>query len=1145
MPTHPGSRSRPSRGDPVDALTGGVFTIPVEDLRLAGPYPLSIERLYNTDFREKDVGLGPGWTFSLASEAVPTRRMVQIYQGTGGMLWFLMPEIGGSSGAEGGYTLCRTGESTFELLDEAGNREVFAAEGSDGSVRLTERRDRHGNSVKLTYEQDRLTHIQDSVGRSVAVTRTEHGQIRSFDVKNAWEDGRWVRFVEYRYDTEGRLAEAIDADGSSTRYEYDEDDFLVRTVNAVGCAFHYVYDKSGRCVETWGVSGPGGAEPSLSPRAPAVLADGKTKAKGFFHCRFDFTEDGYSQVSDSVSVQRFEATDSGQAGKIVHGAAVFTRIYDAEGAVLAHTDAAGATTSFTRDALGRETSITDPLGRTTYIERDVDGHVRRVIDPQGNETTVHRDARSLIWRDPIGAQYQVTTDDRGLTVQTVAPTGATTRFEYDDHGNLVRKIAHDGRTWTFEYDFWGRVRSQTLPDGGVMSFSYSPSGHLLRVTDAAGGVTRYEYNGVGDRIRVCYPDGPTAEYEYSGYHFLHKAIEPTGKTTRYTYDREGRLAEIHDGAGAVHSIDRNDRGMISRETCFDGRVLEYGYDVSGRLVRARCNGRLTAELEYDSAGQMISRTYEDDTTETFTYDELGRMDSATTPKARFTYEYNAVGWLVRETCEMAGEKTWVEADYNLVGRPVLLRTSEGHEVTFGRDAMGRATHIDLAPGKRIDIERDKAGREHLLRLPGGGLIEHRYDTLGRLSHTTARSLTARSTFPASQPDWIGPIPETASVARGTLYNGQSEPREVFDQLIGRQIYEHDASGQVLSRSVAGTLVEAYRYDAADNVHDALPGKEPRSYDPGNRLAADGDRRYVFRDDACLAEIRREGSDAAPMRFLWNGAGLLETIEMPDGRRIDMDYDPFARRIRKRTTHPGGDVSETRFLWYGDTIAHEIRTRISKGRDLVVEERRYVYDDAANVPVAQLEKTSNGEEWLHFITDELGAPQHLVSDTGDLVASPLPSLWGTVDDARGGKRTPLRFRGQYEDEETGFFYNRYRYYDPATGRYLSADPLGVFGGLNGFCYADNCPTTLVDPEGLMPKSTITQPGRPDIHGTSGNVPPIGNPGASPPSASPTKTRSSITPAATPVVPRSTPSTRWAARSAPISKRRGAGPVREAE
>ncbi|WP_447926999.1 RHS repeat-associated core domain-containing protein [Vreelandella sp. EE27] len=66
--------------------------------------------------------------------------------------------------------------------------------------------------------------------------------------------------------------------------------------------------------------------------------------------------------------------------------------------------------------------------------------------------------------------------------------------------------------------------------------------------------------------------------------------------------------------------------------------------------------------------------------------------------------------------------------------------------------------------------------------------------------------------------------------------------------------------------------------------------------------------------------------------------------------------------------------------------------------------------------------------------------------------------------RGSARQPIRFQGQWQDEESGLYYNRHRYYDPPQGRYISQDPIGLRGGTNLYGYVAN-PMEMVDPLGL--------------------------------------------------------------------------------
>ena len=62
---------------------------------------------------------------------------------------------------------------------------------------------------------------------------------------------------------------------------------------------------------------------------------------------------------------------------------------------------------------------------------------------------------------------------------------------------------------------------------------------------------------------------------------------------------------------------------------------------------------------------------------------------------------------------------------------------------------------------------------------------------------------------------------------------------------------------------------------------------------------------------------------------------------------------------------------------------------------------------------------------------------------------------------------LRFAGQYQDRESGLYYNYYRYYDPDTGRYITSDPIGLQGSINTYLYAEANPLKYTDPDGRLP------------------------------------------------------------------------------
>ncbi|WP_417629418.1 RHS repeat-associated core domain-containing protein [Nonomuraea rubra] len=114
-----------------------------------------------------------------------------------------------------------------------------------------------------------------------------------------------------------------------------------------------------------------------------------------------------------------------------------------------------------------------------------------------------------------------------------------------------------------------------------------------------------------------------------------------------------------------------------------------------------------------------------------------------------------------------------------------------------------------------------------------------------------------------------------------------------------------------------------------------------------------------------------------------------------------------------------------------------------------------------------------ERFYAIATDLLGTPAELVSAEGEIAWRTRRSLWGASPDAiTSDADCPLRFPGQYEDQESGLFYNFLRHYDPDAGCYVAADPIGLRGGWDPHAYVLN-PQVWMDPLGLTPYGIWTR------------------------------------------------------------------------
>lgn len=180
--------------------------------------------------------------------------------------------------------------------------------------------------------------------------------------------------------------------------------------------------------------------------------------------------------------------------------------------------------------------------------------------------------------------------------------------------------------------------------------------------------------------------------------------------------------------------------------------------------------------------------------------------------------------------------------------------------------------------------------------------------------------------------------------------------------------------------------------------------------------------------------------------------MLSQVLLPNGDEWTYRYDAFARRVEKR-----GPKERVEFVWDGDVVLHEIHVKEEMEELPILWE----FEPYGFAPISKFE---HGKQFL-CINNVNGAPQELRTIDGIAVWLHSQTVSGQERSSySSGVDCPIRFQGQWFDRETGFHYNRFRYYVPFACGFLSQDPSGLIGGLNLFAYVPNS-NNWIDPYGL--------------------------------------------------------------------------------
>ncbi|MGY3912081.1 RHS repeat-associated core domain-containing protein [Aeromonas piscicola] len=1013
---------------PVSMVTGEEL-LALEDAHLPGMLPFTFGRLYRTSAVERSCGMGAGWSHALAHRLERHGDRLTWWDQESLAIELPMPS------ATRPMITNQLSEAAVYLGDEP-DEVIVAKAGSPflhftwhgKTGRLTAMSDLYGNRLTIRAdEQGRPCWIENEGGLALRIVYQKAYlaavELQHFDGIN-WQPEATLQ--RYDYDDAGHLVVAENGAGECERYRYRPDGVILERRLAGGAGFFWEWEREGKLA-----------------RAVRHWSD---------VARFDVS---YTWDDDKGEVTVSNADGSQEVYQ-----------HDSNARLIRQQDPDGAVSEFVYNDKGQKVLARDALGGETRYHYDEAGLLDREIAPDGSQTAYHYwdgRVRKVVQGD---REWRFERNEQGDVIARRDPLGRETRYSYNAQGKLNTVVQPDGSRIELGWNRLGQLIEEKGANGGVTRWRYDERGRQIVRRDPRGAITRYEWN-AADRLQAVYlPGGGSRRFEYNAYgkvtaewdelgretryeyhpglHLVSRRINPDGSELKYRYDNAKLfLSEIENEHGEQHRIHYFPNGLVARETGFDGRTTAYRYDLNGHLSEKVEFGKQETELvtryERDPMGRLLKKTLPDGREIQFSYDQYGQLTQVDDGAWPLTFEYDTAGNLLAE------HQGWASSyfKHDAMGRLSHWQLPDGNKLAY-HYLNGELSGIDLNGAELTRHQR--VGGLEMRRSQGALTQQYEYDEQGRL--TALR------------------LQRGKQVARERRYGYDHTGNllQINDSVQGEQHYRYDPLDRLLE--VRGELTERFLHDPAGNLLSQTSGGQfDGARTQGNRLLLSGDRHFEYDEFGRLAIERRGKGQSLVTRYHYDCQHQLVRAELPDGTTANYDYDAFGRRIRKTVR---GTKSEhvTEFLWQANNLIAESSYQLGDDKRRTDEQyRSFIYEPGSFKPLVQLEGEGTDTEVFHYQLDHLGTPLALTRDNGATAWQVRYRAYGNVwREEIADVATPLRFQGQYFDAETGLHYNRHRYYQPETGRFITPDPIGLAGGLNNYQYAPN-PTGWVDPLGL--------------------------------------------------------------------------------
>ena len=783
-------------------------------------------------------------------------------------------------------------------------------------------------------------------------------------------------------------------------------------------------------------------------------------------------------------------------------------LYDASDRIYQASDNLGRTLSYEYDIDGRLIKVTDPAGKFEAYTYDANHNILTVHDKRGNVMVTNiYDANNRVSQQTYADGrtnffvYLLDADNKVIQADVTDERGIVTRMDFNSAGyvtaitkalglpeqqvTMIERVPNTslvashtdaaGRKSAYTYDAKGNQLSHTVlagtanatvvatmtyaPDSNQLAsvtdairrlstMSYDPQGNLIEVLDPKASRTTRSYNGAGQLIRLTDALGKSTNVSYAGYDVA-QVTDPLNRSVSFFTDSLGRMRSATDALGnrAVYELDALDRVTAANDPA--NQSIASGFDASGNLTSLTDPKGNVHQFAFDPRHAPVTSTDPLNQAEGYVYDGKHNLVRRTDRKGLVTlHTYDALERLTRTTY---ADGSTIGISYDTANRPTQFVDSANGTITLAYDNRDRVTQVTTPKGS-VAYSYYANGLRQSMTVAGQPALAYTYDVGDRLIRIDQAAGAANNNVAQSMSFTYDAASRRTRI---TYMNGVTRENSYDDggqltaityknpdgSMLGDLSYTYDNGGR--RTGVTGSL-------ARTALPDALPNA---GVDAANRLTVSEQQSLTYDANGNL-------TGDASQSYVWNARDQL--VQIKDANDVviaSFTYDALGRRQTKTV---GGVASG--YVYDGANIVQELAGSASNNGTPANVKASYVSGGIDEV-FAQQSGSGTGATTLTYLTDALGSTVRLVDAAGAKVVDYTYDPYGNTS-ADAAVANSFQYTGR-ENDGTGLYYYRARYYAPRLARFISSDPIGLAGGMNSYAYVDGNPISRTDPTGLRP------------------------------------------------------------------------------